>query len=411
MDNHHTIIIIGAGPSGTVAASLLLKRGHQVLIIEKETFPRFSIGESLLCSCLDDLEAAGLLGVVADAGFQVKTGAAFRHNEKYSFFEFSESFTPGKPTTFQVQRDKFDQLLADEVVRQGAEIRFNETVISADFEHQPVLVIQKQDGSVYRCSADFVLDASGYGRVLSRLLSLETPSTLPPRKAIFTHVEDNIAESDFDRSKILITTHKTNKDIWFWTIPFSNGRSSIGVVGAEHYFSASEGNEKDRLLQAIAETPTLQHVLRNSVWDTPVRSLTGYSANVKSLYGRRYALLGNAAEFLDPVFSSGVTIAIRSASLAANLVSRELSGEPVDWALEYADRLSTGIDCFRTYVGNWYSGGFQDVIYWESPNPEIRQMICAVLAGHAWDTGNPFVFESSRRLNTLMQICQGSCGE
>ena len=128
-------------------------------------------------------------------------------------------------------------------------------------------------------------------------------------------------------------------------------------------------------------------------------------ANVKTLHGPGFALLGNAAEFLDPVFSSGVTIAMRSASMAAAVLHRQLQGEAVDWQTEFAEPLKRGVDTFRCYVEGWYAGTFQDVIYHPDSSPQIRRMISAILAGYAWDERNPFVSEPKRRLRMLSDIC------
>ncbi|MGP6432323.1 NAD(P)/FAD-dependent oxidoreductase [Pseudomonas paraglycinae] len=400
------VVIIGAGPSGAIAAALLKRKGHDVLVIERQHFPRFSIGESLLCHCLDFVEEAGMLEAVNAAGFQRKNGAAFAWGERYSAFDFGDTLTAGKPTTLQVQRADFDKLLADQAVLQGAEIRYGDAIVSVDFEGpRPQLNVRREDASEYRVEADFVLDASGYGRVLSRLLDLEAPSNFPVRQAVFTHVEDHIDHPGFDREKILITTHPQHRDIWFWSIPFSNGRCSVGVVAAAEHFAGRDTDLDACLRGFIAETPSLAKVLKNAVWDTPARTLGGYAANVKTLHGPGFALLGNAAEFLDPVFSSGVTIAMRSASMAAAVLHRQLQGETVDWQREFAEPLKRGVDTFRCYVEGWYAGTFQDVIFHEQGSPEIRRMICSILAGYAWDERNPFVSEARRRLKTISELC------
>ena len=400
------VVVIGAGPSGAIAGALLKRNGHDVLIIERQHFPRFSIGESLLSHCLDFIEEAGMLDAVQAAGFQLKNGAAFAWGERYSAFDFRDTFSNGKPTTFQVQRAEFDKLLADQAALQGVEIRYGETVSAVDIESSnPMLDVVREDASTYRIKADFILDASGYGRVLPRLLDLEAPSNFPVRQAVFTHVEDRINCEGFEREKILITTHPTQRDIWFWTIPFSNGRCSVGVVAAAEHF-ADRSEDLDLCLRSfIDETPGLQKVLANAVWDTPARTIGGYSANVKTLHGPGFALLGNAAEFLDPVFSSGVTIAMRSASMAAGVLHRQLQGEAVDWQTEFAEPLKRGVDTFCCYVEGWYAGTFQDVIYHPDSSPQIRRMICSILAGYAWDETNPFVSEPKRRLRMLSDIC------
>jgi flavin-dependent dehydrogenase len=400
------VVVIGAGPSGAIAAALLKRNGHDVLMIERQHFPRFSIGESLLSHCLDFVEEAGMLDAVNAAGFQLKNGAAFAWGEQYSAFDFGDTFSHGKPTTFQVQRADFDKLLADQAALQGVEVRYGEAIVSVDFDlPKPQLDVLREDGSQYRVEADFVLDASGYGRVLPRLLDLEAPSNFPVRQAVFTHIEDHIDSPAFEREKILITTHPTHRDIWFWTIPFSNGRCSVGVVAAAEHFEGRMENLDECLRGFIAQTPSLAGVLKNAVWDTPARTIGGYSANVKTLHGPGFALLGNAAEFLDPVFSSGVTIAMRSASMAAGVLHRQLQGEIVDWQTEFAEPLKRGVDTFRCYVEGWYAGTFQDVIYHPGGSPDIRRMISAILAGYAWDERNPFVSEPKRRLRMLSELC------
>ncbi len=400
------VVVIGAGPSGAIAAALLKRNGHDVLMIERQHFPRFSIGESLLSHCLDFVEEAGMLDAVNAAGFQLKNGAAFAWGEQYSAFDFGDTLSHGKPTTFQVQRADFDKLLADQAALQGVEIRYGEAIVSVDFDlPKPQLDVLREDGSQYRIEADFVLDASGYGRVLSRLLNLEAPSNFPVRQAVFTHIEDHIDSPTFEREKILITTHPIHRDIWFWTIPFSNGRCSVGVVAAAEHFEGRMENLDECLRGFIAETPSLAGVLKNAAWDTPARTIGGYSANVKTLHGPGFALLGNAAEFLDPVFSSGVTIAMRSASMAAGVLHRQLQGESVNWQTEFAEPLKRGVDTFRCYVEGWYAGTFQDVIYHPGSSPDIRRMISAILAGYAWDERNPFVSEPKRRLRVLSELC------
>lgn len=405
------VVVIGAGPSGAIAAALLKRQGHDVLILERQLFPRFSIGESLLSHCLDFVEEAGMLDAVQAAGFQVKNGAAFAWRDEYSVFDFGDTFSHGKPSTFQVQRATFDKLLADQAELQGVEIRYQQEIIAVDFTGaKPQLRARREDGSEYPIEAEFVLDASGYGRVLPRLLDLEAPSNFPIRQAVFTHVEDHIDAlgfkgGHFDREKILVTTHPQHRDVWFWLIPFSNGRCSLGVVASAERFKDRSLDLDVCLRSFIDETPNLKHLLENAVWDTPARTIGGYSANVKTLHGPGFALLGNAAEFLDPVFSSGVTIAMRSASMAAGLLHRQLQGERVDWQSEFAVPLKRGVDTFRAYVEGWYDGSFQDVIYYAGSQPDIRRMISSILAGYAWDERNPFVSEPKRRLRMLAEIC------
>ena len=404
----HDVVVIGAGPAGAVAAALLQRKGHEVLVLERQQFPRFSIGESLLAHCLEFIEEAGMMPAVQAAGFQTKTGAAFAREGRYTEFDFRDKFSPGPGSTFQVLRSRFDQILADEAARQGVQVRYRHEVVAGDFGDQgaELEVRDLAAGATRRIQARFVLDASGYGRVLARLLDLERPSSMAPRKAIFTHVEDRIADADFDREKILISVHPEHPGIWYWLIPFSNGRCSLGVVGGAALLDTEAAALDATFKRWVLAAPNLGKLLRHAVWDTPANTIGGYSAAVKSLHGPSYALLGNAAEFLDPVFSSGVTIALKSSKLAADALHRQLSGERVDWEADFARPLMVGVETFRAYVQGWYDGIFQDVVFYKDPQPEIKRMISSILAGYAWDMDNPFVAEPQRRLRMLAQVCR-----
>lgn len=399
------VCIIGAGPAGAVAAALLRRQGLSVTVLERQAFPRFSIGESLLPQSMVYIEKAGLLQDVVEAGFQYKNGAAFCRGEKRTAFDFRDKFSDGWATTYQVQRATFDKVLADGAAKAGADVRYRHEVTAVRVGQRPQIDVQPLDGgAAYTVEAGHLLDASGFGRTLPRLLDLETPSAFPVRAATFTHVQDRISDPSFDRSKILVTVHPDDVDVWFWTIPFSNGRCSMGVVARSEYFDRFPEDPTERLKAVVAETPTLATLMKDAVWDTPANKLQGYAANVKSLWGPGYALLGNAGEFLDPVFSSGVTIAVKSADLAVTALLRERAGEKVNWEADYAKPLRAGVDAFREFVESWYRGGFQDVIFHQDQNPDIRRMISSILAGYAWDKANPYVAQPER-MRTLEQLC------
>ncbi|HEY1087799.1 MAG TPA: NAD(P)/FAD-dependent oxidoreductase, partial [Archangium sp.] len=292
------VVITGAGPSGAIAAGLLRKQGHKVLVLERETFPRFSIGESLLPQTMEYIEEAGMLQDVVEAGFQFKNGASFSWRDARTEFDFRDKFSEGWGTTYQVERAKFDKVLADAAQRQGADVRYRHEVTAVDVSGTPKLTVKDDKGEAFEVHAKLVLDASGFARLLPRLLNLEQPSNFPVRQAFFTHVEDRIpVKGEFDRNKIRVAVHPDHQDVWYWLIPFSGGRASLGVVAEAKFLDQYQGDEATKLKTLVNEDPNLRSLLANAVWDTPVRTLRGYASNVKQLCGPGYALLGNAGEF------------------------------------------------------------------------------------------------------------------
>lgn len=402
----YDVVVIGAGPSGAVSSALLARKGYKVLVLEKAVFPRFSIGESLLPQSMEFLEQADMLKAVVEAGFQFKNGAAFRRGELHDSFDFRDKFTSGWGTTYQVPRARFDKVLADEAEKQGVQVLYEHTVLEfSDDDDHALLTVSDPEGNSFKVRGRFVLDASGFGRVLPRLLDLEQPSSLASRTSLFTHIEDNIRDKNFDRNKILITVHPLHSEVWYWLIPFSNGRSSVGVVAPEDMLSDMQGGNTDKLRTFISQSGRMSDFLANAEFDTEVGLIEGYSCDVKSLYGDHFALLGNAGEFLDPVFSSGVTIALKSASLAAEVVECELEGKNPSWEEEYAKPLKRGVDTFREFVQGWYDGRLQSVIFSDDKSTDVKAMISSILAGYAWDIENPYV-KDVKRLSTLAELCR-----
>lgn len=402
------VVIIGAGPSGAVAAAMLRNRGRSVEVIERQHFPRFSIGESLLPQSMHYLEEAGLLQHVMNCGFQFKDGAAFAQGDAYTDIYFPDKSTEGYGTTFQVKRDEFDQALINGAIEKGAKVTFGDEVTAFESDGNGVkLTVKNEAGEVRTVEGRFCLDGSGFGRVLPRLLKLDKPSDFPTRRSVFCHVKDNIEASEFDRNKILVSVNPTNPEIWYWLIPLHNGLSSMGAVGPEKDVTGAGETDQERLFNLVAQAGRMAHVLRNAEQVRPAGTIIGYACNVSSLVGPNFALLGNAAEFLDPVFSSGVTIAVKSASLATELVDRHLDGETVDWQKDFVEELQVGVETFRACVEAWYDGSLQRIIF-NRPREmnDVTKMLTAVLAGYAWDKANPLVRQPKRFLRVIDQLCE-----
>lgn len=397
------VLIIGAGPSGCLAAARLHRDGHRVLVVEKNVFPRFVIGESMLPSSMNLLQDAGLLEVVERQNFMRKFGAVFMRGDETCNFDFANQFGDGFKYTYQVPRADFDKVLADAIVARGVPIWFQHGVTAVDF--QPTYAsatIEKPDGEKVSVRAKFILDCSGYGRVLPRLLDLEAPSHLPPRESLFAHVTGDVRPPEREQGKIWICMHPGGA--WIWIIPFTNGKTSIGVVASPEFFKQYPGTPEEQLRAIVMSDPNSAKRLVNMEFAMPPQRIAGYSCSVKQLFGERFALVGNATEFLDPVFSSGVALALASADRAAKVLSRQLRGETVDWQTDYADFLMQGVNAFRAYVNAWYDDKLPTIFFAPNKDQAIMRQVCAVLAGYVWDKTNPYVLHSERALSVLVKL-------
>ncbi len=399
----YDVVIIGAGPAGSVSAAYLHKQGKKVLVLEKEEFPRFVIGESLLPHCMDHLEETELLDVIKQADFQVKNGATFFLGDKQCSFDFTDHYTDGWKWTWQVKRADFDKLLIDEVEKKGVIVRFRCSVtnVNCSAKNQEVTYVD-ENGTARLVQANYIIDASGYGRVLPKQFKLDQPSDLEGRGAIFTHVIDkNRQEGDGNN----ITVHSfRNNTSWIWVIPFADGSTSIGVVSENEHIKELANNNASGFNDFVSNFKGLNGRFLNMEQLFEPKHLLGYSIGVKHMYGDGYVLCGNSTEFLDPIFSSGVTLATASGLLAAKLVNRELNNEKVDWQVEYEDYLKEGIEVFRSYVKAWYSGEFHEIIFAKTIHQEIKRQISSVLAGYVWDKSNPFIKKHKTILKSLAKV-------
>jgi flavin-dependent dehydrogenase len=401
------VLVIGAGPAGSISASILKKNGLDVQIVEKLRFPRFVIGESLLPRCMEALDEAGLLDAVRAKGFQEKAGAKFVWGDQICDFSFSNQHTKGWNWTWQVKRADFDKTLADTCEANGIPVHY-ETEVTAVQIHDDgssTTTVRTAGGQSEEINARFIVDGSGYGRVLPTLFGLNKPSTQYTRRALFCHMQDPHRRESVEPDRIVIIVH--NLTTWIWVIPFSDGTTSVGYVGSPEFFESYPGDLKEQFLGMLMAEPSLAIRFRDQelVWDEP-RFLQGWSATSEKFYGKGFVLTGNVTEFLDPVFSSGVTLASVSAQRAANLVLQHLKGEQVDWDKDYAQYMETGVDVFRTFVDTWYDGTLFKIFFSKERQDQVLNQICSVLAGYVWDTTNPFVKSSEKTVRTLARYLE-----
>lgn len=401
---HCDVFIIGGGPAGSIAAAKLVQSGYQVKLVERQVFPRFVIGESLLPRCNQLLAEANLLDAIQQANFQFKGGVAFETKEQFEIFHFANNLGEKYDSSFQVKRETFDHELLKEAERMGTDVEFESEVIAYDAE-QNILTVKTKTGDIESYQAQKVIDASGYGRVLPRLLNLEAKPKLALRRATFCRVQNDIRPTDGTDGYIYVDIHGEN-DAWIWNIPFNDGITSVGIVCTEDYFQSFNMTETEFWDHIISTNSCAQERYEKADKINEVGSLSGYSAAVKQLYGDHFVLVGNASEFLDPVFSSGVTLALESGSVAADLTIKELEGHVIDWQTDYEDYMMRGINVFREFVESWYDGRLQTIFFTEEKDEKIKQAITSVLSGYVWNEKNFFVKNPTQAVSTLVAMIE-----
>ena len=402
------VLVIGAGPAGSVSAAVVHRAGLSVRVIEREQFPRFVIGESLLPRCMEVLDDLDFLDAIRAKKFQEKFGAKFIRGDEVSDFNFSNQYTKGWTWTWQVPRAEFDQVLIQEVERRGVPVAFQTTVERVEFlpDETSVVHVRNAEGVAETIRARFIIDSSGYGRVIPRQLGLDRPSTQDPRKAVFAHMLDP-KRAEFDEpNRIVVVMFAPG--VWTWVIPFSSGTTSVGFVGDIPYFARQGATTGEQFRALLAGHPYLRARFEGQPPIFEPRSLESWSATTDKFYGPGYVLTGNVTEFLDPIFSSGVMFATVSAHLASSLVVSKLRGErPMDdseWDREYTQVIRQGVDTFRTYVSKWYDGTLETLFFAKDPPADVTRKICSVLAGYVWDQSNPFVANHEAEVTRTARI-------
>jgi flavin-dependent dehydrogenase len=401
------VLIIGAGPSGCVSASYLHMNNVKIKVVEKTKFPRLVVGESLIPRVMDHFTEAQLFESLDTMNFEKKLGARFIRGEEICVFDFSQKFGEGWDWTWQVPRADFDNTMAQEIIRKGIDLEFESEVLEVSFEGKnSKTIVKDKDGNLKEIHAKFIIDSSGYGRVLPRLLDLDTPSQLDPHSSIFAHVKDINRSEGVEGTMISFDILET--EVWLWVIPFSNGNTSLGVVGPTDFINSLSANKDNA--EALRNAIQLSDYYIKRFQGTeflfePVK-LENYSRAVKRMYGDGFALTGNSSEFLDPVFSSGVAFATESGMLAAKLYLKEAQGITVDWETEFTGYMKRGIAVFTTYVKEWYTGNLQTLFFHRPENLDVKEKICSVLAGYVWNEENPFVKKHDNVIKNMAYLLE-----
>ena len=380
------VIVCGGGPGGSTAATVLARAGRSVACFEREHFPRFQIGESLLPFNLPLLARIGALDKVRAAGPMVKPGARFYHQgtDRVRFVRFADGFE-GPPTAFQVKRAEFDTLLLRHAAESGARVFEGATVESACFEGGRAVGVQVRlagEPGLRTVRARAVVDATGRDALLARHLGGRVRDPLLDRSAAFAHWSAWRPDPGQPPGDIIIVT---TAEGWWWMIPFSDGTISVGIVMPSARFKARGDASVAALYERLlAATPEVRDRLAGGTPATPVQAIGDYSYKSARISGDGFVLVGDAACFLDPVFSTGVLLAMASGEMAAQRIDRALATrgrvDASDFAA-YERTFRRGVRRYLDFVYGFYDPAFLETFYTPAPFRGLERAVNSVLAG------------------------------
>ncbi len=380
-------LIIGGGPAGSTAGSWLAKKGRNVMICEKEQFPRFHIGESLLPNGNRVLKEIGAWEKIRNAGFIKKYGAEFTLPDRSQSVDniFADGLLKGLEQTYQVERSRFDDILLKHAQSSGCEVRQRHQVAKTERSETgwKVEVVDLDTSQRTWINTRWIIDASGRNCVMGRTLNLKKESIpYPSRFAVFNHFT-GVPKAEGKAGGNIIVLRL--KDAWFWVIPISEEVTSVGVVAQKGAMSEGRETREDYFWRKIGESSFLSDSMQNATPLDSFRIESGYCFSY-DLFGRENVLLaGDAASFIDPVFSSGVYLALESGLLSGQTIDRQLalSSVPAPQRVfaDYTRSMKKRIRVVRDLIESYYDNSAFDVFMTPNPPFKIPAAINSVLAG------------------------------
>jgi flavin-dependent dehydrogenase len=383
------VVVIGGGPGGSTAAALLARRGYRVIVLEKAHHPRFHIGESLLPMNLPIFERLGVLDKVRELGV-FKPGADFEaDNERgYNTFAFARAIGSSPPHAYQVWRQEFDQMLYAHARECGADAREGHEVVG--FEQmgprETRLDVRTDEGGSYSIETRYVVDASGRDALLSTKKKLRRKNHEHQSAAIFGHFRGATLRAGEDAGNISIYRFDHG---WMWMIPLPEGVMSVGAVCRPDYLKQRKGRTVEFLLDTLRLNPALwQRVEHAELIDSEVRVTGNYSYDSMRMGGPGWVLVGDAFAFLDPVFSSGVYLAMSGAEQAVNVVDSALREPARELALlrKLEKRQRAGMARFSFFIYRFNGPVLRQMFRQPRNTWKLEQGVISMLAGDLFDT-------------------------
>ncbi|MBC8095183.1 MAG: tryptophan 7-halogenase [Akkermansiaceae bacterium] len=376
-------LIIGGGPGGSAAATYLSRAGKRVLVLEKEHFPRFHIGESLLPYNQKIFREMGVLPALEAAGFTRKFGAQFHlgNSSKSLKLTFKNGCFTREPMAFQVERSKFDQLLLNHAHASGAEVREGWTAGKFTNEGKFVSLEARSDtGETETVRGSFLLDASGRVNQTGNQEGLRVIHPQLKKLAIFGHFEAVIMDDGPKAGDILIV-RLDNK--WFWLIPISPVKVSVGCVMDQAEFAKGNLSPADAFITAWQSSAEMRERLRNARLLNSLQATSDFSYYNRRLVGPRLMRIGDAAGFMDPIFSAGVYLAMNSGKLAAKVVMDSLAdgSDGAKRMKAYEKKVFHAMEYYWELVEQFYTTPFMELFMEPRKRLNLPDAIVAILAG------------------------------
>jgi len=378
------VIIIGGGPAGSSAAITLAQQGKKVLVLEKETFPRFHIGESLLPYNRRLFEDLGVADQIASAGFTVKRGAQFwlGDSSKRIRVTFARGIFTEEHESVQVERAVFDDILLKQARTAGAEVREGCTVTGFKVGENDVTVsVRQMDGTAGEHTAGFLLDASGLGNVTGNLEGLREFYATHKKVAIYGHFLGVKMSEGTETGDILIVRREQS---WAWLIPLSGGKTSVGLVMDVEELKDRKGQPMSEIFtEIVAATPELAKRLAKAELVGPLHTVRDFSYSNRRFVSPRLIRLGDAAGFIDPVFSSGVFLAMQSGRMGAQAAHEALNnGQAMTKAMrQYEKDTRRRIALYWRFIEKFYTEEFVQLFIQPDPRFDLPSAVNVVLAG------------------------------
>ena len=385
--SEYDVIVIGGGPAGAASATRLAQRGRRVLLLEKEHFPRFHIGESMLPCSMPLLEQLGAMPRVTAAQFLPKYAAEFvtADGALRRRYAFADGLIDGPGSAYEVDRSEFDKLLLDNAAEQGVEVRQGVQVVRFELDgpRGVSVVARAENGSESTVEAQLLIDATGQSSLLAGRLGLREMDAELKNFAVFSHFEGASRYSGKEEGDISVVLIPEG---WWWVIPLKDDRTSVGLVMPSRTLRGQKPDEAFFQKQ-IEQTPFLRERLASARRVAPVRSVSDYSYTSRKVVGDRFLMVGDAAAFIDPVFSTGVYLDLIDAFHTADAADAALRARKYDRSqfLSYEREVQKNVATYRRFVKGFYTPEFVDVLMSPSDWLELRAAITSLLAGYGVD--------------------------